>query len=77
MDEGLATAGEVRDEVVTLIVAGHETVASALAWALATFTAIAVMQLCEQGRIDLDAPADISKWHRSKADEIAASAIAA
>ena len=32
MDEGLATAGEVRDEVVTLIVAGHETVAATLTW---------------------------------------------
>ena len=32
MDEGVATAGEVRDEVVTLIVAGHETVAATLTW---------------------------------------------
>jgi cytochrome P450 len=32
MDEGLATAAEVRDEVVTLIVAGHETVAATLTW---------------------------------------------
>jgi cytochrome P450 len=32
MDEGLASAAEVRDEVVTLIVAGHETVAATLTW---------------------------------------------
>ena len=32
MDEGLASAQEVRDEVVTLIVAGHETVAATLTW---------------------------------------------
>ncbi len=32
MDEGLASAREVRDEVVTLIVAGHETVAATLTW---------------------------------------------
>lgn len=32
MDSGVATAGEVRDEVVTLIVAGHETVAATLTW---------------------------------------------
>ncbi len=32
MDAGLASAGEVRDEVVTLIVAGHETVAATLTW---------------------------------------------
>ena len=32
MDEGVATRQEVRDEVVTLIVAGHETVAATLTW---------------------------------------------
>jgi cytochrome P450 len=32
MDRGLASAPEVRDEVVTLIVAGHETVAATLTW---------------------------------------------
>ncbi len=32
MDEGIASAAEVRDEVVTLIVAGHETVAATLTW---------------------------------------------
>ena len=32
MDEGLASAREVRDEIVTLIVAGHETVAATLTW---------------------------------------------
>jgi cytochrome P450 len=32
MDEGIATPREVRDEVVTLIVAGHETVAATLVW---------------------------------------------
>jgi cytochrome P450 len=32
MDEGIATRREVRDEVVTLIVAGHETVAATLTW---------------------------------------------
>jgi cytochrome P450 len=31
-DEGIASRREVRDEVVTLIVAGHETVAAALTW---------------------------------------------
>ena len=31
-DAGLATEREVRDEVVTLIVAGHETVAATLTW---------------------------------------------
>lgn len=32
LDEGLASEQEVRDEVVTLIVAGHETVAATLTW---------------------------------------------
>jgi cytochrome P450 len=32
MDEGVVSAHEVRDEVVTLIVAGHETVAATLTW---------------------------------------------
>jgi cytochrome P450 len=32
LDEGLASEREVRDEVVTLIVAGHETVAATLTW---------------------------------------------
>jgi cytochrome P450 len=32
MDEGVVSAPEVRDEVVTLIVAGHETVAATLTW---------------------------------------------
>jgi cytochrome P450 len=32
MDEGVASRREVRDEIVTLIVAGHETVAATLTW---------------------------------------------
>ncbi len=32
MDQGAASPSEVRDEVVTLIVAGHETVAATLTW---------------------------------------------
>jgi cytochrome P450 len=32
LDEGVVTPEEVRDEVVTLIVAGHETVAATLTW---------------------------------------------
>jgi len=32
LDQGLASEQEVRDEVVTLIVAGHETVAATLTW---------------------------------------------
>ncbi|MCZ3386840.1 MAG: cytochrome P450, partial [Actinomycetia bacterium] len=32
LDDGLVTEREVRDEVVTLIVAGHETVAATLTW---------------------------------------------
>ena len=32
MDDGIASPSEVRDEVVTLIVAGHETVAATLTW---------------------------------------------
>jgi len=34
VDDGSLTPGELRDEFVTMVVAGHETVASALTWAL-------------------------------------------
>ncbi len=33
-DDGLLDAGQVRDEMVTMVIAGHETVASALTWTL-------------------------------------------
>jgi cytochrome P450 len=39
LDEGLATRREVRDEIVTLIVAGHETVAATLTWTWALLAA--------------------------------------
>lgn len=38
-DEGVVSAAEVRDEVVTLIVAGHETVAATLTWTWALLAA--------------------------------------
>jgi cytochrome P450 len=39
VDEGLASEREIRDEVVTLIVAGHETVAATLTWSWALLAA--------------------------------------
>ncbi|QIF00767.1 cytochrome P450 [Roseimicrobium sp. ORNL1] len=38
-DEGVLTARQVRDEIVTMIIAGHETTAIALSWAMALLSA--------------------------------------
>jgi cytochrome P450 len=53
LDEGVASRREVRDEIVTLIVAGHETVAATLTW---TWTLLARHRDAEQ-RLHLEVDA--------------------
>ena len=59
LDEGLASQREVRDEIVTLIVAGHETVAATLTW---TWALLATHPVAERGlhaEVDEVAEADL------------------
>ena len=52
LDSGLAD-GEIRDELVTMVIAGHETVAAALAWTLMLLAEHPAAQ--ERVRAELDA----------------------
>ncbi len=51
-DQGELTAREVRDELVTLVIAGHETVASALTWTLHLLAGAPAVQARLQAELD-------------------------
>ncbi len=51
-DGSALTMREIRNQMVTFIVAGHETVASALTWALALLAANPAVQRALQGEVD-------------------------
>jgi cytochrome P450 len=69
-DEGLVTPSEVRDEVVTLIVAGHETVAATLTWTWVLLAQSPVAQRRVAAEVDALPDPGIAAWDAETLEQL-------
>jgi cytochrome P450 len=69
-DEGLVTPSEVRDEVVTLIVAGHETVAATLTWTWVLLAQSPVAQRKVAAEVDALPDPGIAAWDAETLEQL-------